>query len=327
MVPAVQAMGQMLFLPMIMIGGVGVPLTTLPVWARSVAGFFPGRYAVELLQPCFDGTPAGGWSAIGNVAALAVIAVAGFVAGAALFRWESSQKAGGRAYAIAGGAAVSWIIVGIVAMSVAGNRQSGVTQPSVKPFSRSRPATAPLELPSTSTSPTSAATAPVQPWDRITDEQIQSIKFNDLPPDDGNVTPLAPSATELPVPEEAARMKDFVDQLGVWEPGQVGNPGDRVRRLLAVASIADYTQDNCEGPIARAVFDRLHADVDPQTLVPILSWVVLHPDEGPALTNTPELGLKGPVNEAMVRARSLIYAQKLLGRLLGKLPDVAPAPQ
>ena len=53
-VPAVQALGQCIFLPMIMIGGVGVPLTALPVWAQRIAGFMPGRYAVEILQPCFD---------------------------------------------------------------------------------------------------------------------------------------------------------------------------------------------------------------------------------------------------------------------------------
>src|SRR5205814_5536299 len=54
-VPAVQALGQAVFLPMIMIGGVGVPLRVLPNWAQQVAGFFPGRYAVEALQPCFNG--------------------------------------------------------------------------------------------------------------------------------------------------------------------------------------------------------------------------------------------------------------------------------
>ena len=55
-VPAVQALGQCIFLPMIMIGGVGVPLAVLPVWAQRVAGFMPGRYAVEVLQPCFNAT-------------------------------------------------------------------------------------------------------------------------------------------------------------------------------------------------------------------------------------------------------------------------------
>ncbi len=58
-VPAVQALGQAIFLPVIIIGGVGVPLTTLPAWAQTVAGFLPGRYAVEALQPCVDGARPG----------------------------------------------------------------------------------------------------------------------------------------------------------------------------------------------------------------------------------------------------------------------------
>ena len=53
-VPAVQALGQAIFLPMIIIGGVGVPLRILPGWAQTVAGFLPGRYAVDALQACVN---------------------------------------------------------------------------------------------------------------------------------------------------------------------------------------------------------------------------------------------------------------------------------
>ena len=41
-VPAVQALGQCIFLPMIMIGGVGVPLTALPDWARACRRLYAG---------------------------------------------------------------------------------------------------------------------------------------------------------------------------------------------------------------------------------------------------------------------------------------------
>ena len=51
-VPAVQALGQCIFLPMLIIGGVAVPLASLPDWAQRLSGFFPGRYAVEALQSC-----------------------------------------------------------------------------------------------------------------------------------------------------------------------------------------------------------------------------------------------------------------------------------
>ncbi len=58
-VPAVQALGQAIFLPMIMIGGVGVPLEMLPAWVQHVAAFFPGRVR---------GTGAGGLPARGGIA-------------------------------------------------------------------------------------------------------------------------------------------------------------------------------------------------------------------------------------------------------------------
>lgn len=45
-VPAVQALGQCLFLPMLIIGGVAVPLASLPDWAQHVSAFFPGRYEI-----------------------------------------------------------------------------------------------------------------------------------------------------------------------------------------------------------------------------------------------------------------------------------------
>jgi ABC-type multidrug transport system permease subunit len=49
-VPSVQALGQCIFLPMIMIGGVGIPLLALPAWAQDASGFMPGRYAVRVLE-------------------------------------------------------------------------------------------------------------------------------------------------------------------------------------------------------------------------------------------------------------------------------------
>ncbi len=41
-VPAVQALGQAIFLPMIMVGGVGIPLAVLPVWTRHLRAFCRG---------------------------------------------------------------------------------------------------------------------------------------------------------------------------------------------------------------------------------------------------------------------------------------------
>jgi ABC-2 type transport system permease protein len=156
-VPAVQALGQCLFLPMILIGGVGVPLAALPVWAQRVAGFMPGRYAVELLQPCFQasGSPQ---SAGFRLAALAVIGLAAGLAGAMLFRWEPGRRVGAANWWVMA-ALASWAAVGAFAWG------TGRLQPVL---------------------PEGTA------WSNITEAQIAEIRFDGLPGDHDLVAPLAP---------------------------------------------------------------------------------------------------------------------------------------
>ena len=72
-VPAVQALGQCIFLPMLMIGGVAVRLESLPSWAQHVSAFFPGRYAVEAMQRAATGNGGAGFDFL----ALSLIAAAG----------------------------------------------------------------------------------------------------------------------------------------------------------------------------------------------------------------------------------------------------------
>lgn len=115
-VPAVQALGQTIFLPMLIIGGVAVPLTSLPDWALHLSAYFPGRYAVEAIQATVNGD---GLSAVGfSLVALVLIGVAACVAGAGLFRWDARQRfatspgKGWLAVALAG-----WVGVGLLAQS------------------------------------------------------------------------------------------------------------------------------------------------------------------------------------------------------------------
>jgi ABC-2 type transport system permease protein len=113
-VPAVQALGQCIFLPMLIIGGVAVPLATLPDWAQRLSAFFPGRYAVQALQACANGT--GLTSAQFSVFALLLIGAAGCLAGSKLFRWDAQQRfatAPGKAWV--GVALAAWVAVGIMA--------------------------------------------------------------------------------------------------------------------------------------------------------------------------------------------------------------------
>jgi ABC-type multidrug transport system permease subunit len=113
---AVQALGQSLFLPMIMIGGVGVPLDMLPDWGKHVATFLPGRYAVQALDRCVMDFPAAS-TLYGpyNLIALAAIGLASTFAAAKLFRWENTQKLPPRAMLWITLSLATWAAVGLVA--------------------------------------------------------------------------------------------------------------------------------------------------------------------------------------------------------------------
>jgi ABC-2 type transport system permease protein len=115
-VPAVQALGQCIFLPMLIIGGVAVQLASLPAWAQHVSAFFPGRYAVEAMQTAVtgDGLEAAGFS----ILALVMIGASACLAGVKMFRWDANQRfvaRGGKGWVAA--ALAAWAAVGLLAES------------------------------------------------------------------------------------------------------------------------------------------------------------------------------------------------------------------
>ena len=115
-VPAVQALGQSIFLPMLVIGGVAVPLSILPAWAQRLSSFFPGRYAVEAIQASVTGD--GVRTALFAALALVVIGAAASLAGAMMFRWDAQQRfvhARGKGWVAA--ALAAWVFVGVMAES------------------------------------------------------------------------------------------------------------------------------------------------------------------------------------------------------------------
>jgi ABC-2 type transport system permease protein len=283
-VPAVQALGQCLFLPMIMIGGVGVPLAVLPVWAQRLAGFMPGRYAVEALQPCFSdlsGLRGAGF----NLVALAVIGAAAGTVGIKLFRWDAGRRVGRAPRLWVGAALLSWIVVGLTAAL------TGRLKPVL---------------------PEAAA------YEAITDAQIDAITYQGLPGDSEFVTPLAPPFKDA---ADAARMDAFAGRLRAWAPGRLDDVGQSVRNLVGVAAIADAAREPRESEIARVVFDLLKTRFGREDLRRALAWIILSPEDGTVVNNTPELGFHRHPPEVTVRSRSVLYAQKYLGRLQGKISD------
>jgi ABC-2 type transport system permease protein len=212
-VPAVQALGQCIFLPMLIIGGVAVPLSSLPDWAQRVSSFFPGRYAVEALSACVmgDGLSVSRFS----VLALILIGSAGCLAGAKMFRWDAQQRfaaASSKGWVFV--ALAAWVAVGVTAESrghVSRTRTTATNQnvaapaaaPSVAPPVVAPPMVAPpvtTSLPQPEPSPTAKEEAP--PTSTPAPSTVKTApaptpKPAPLP----SVTPQAPgNGSDLPVP-------------------------------------------------------------------------------------------------------------------------------
>ncbi len=283
-VPAVQALGQCLFLPMILLGGVGVPLAVLPDWAQRFAGFMPGRYAVVALQAGFAGAPGPVGTGFAFLA-LGIVGAAAVAIGVLLFRWDARHRAGRRQRLGAALALSAWLAVGVIAAATG----------------RLRPL-----LP------------PGYEWREITAAQIASINYENLPGDGDLVTRLAPP---LPRPLASARLESIAARLPAWSGAPADNPGQAVRHLVCLATIADLAQDPQEGEIARLVYDHLRDAYPSDELRHGLAWVVLCPDDGTVITSAPALGLRRDIDENAIRNRAPLYAQKFLGRLVGTIRE------
>ena len=306
-VPAVQALGQCIFLPMLMIGGVAVRLESLPAWAQHLSLFFPGRYAMEALQLSAAGT---GLSRAGfDFAALLLTGVAGAIAAGAMFRWDKAF-APGRAWLLL--AIGMWVAVGVAA------EMRGLASISAVKDTREVRSARDYAL-----APPNAKAAPTF-WQDVTQADIDGIDFKRLPPDEGIVSPLS-RGDETPDPVTQPALDRIRDGLPGWAPGNVSDPVQRTRNLLAVAAVPDILQmEQVERFVPRLVFARLQAVVPPRALPKILYWIAMHPDEGDdrAMHQLGRFGLPditGPTRP--VRGRVMLYAFKLLGRLAGPLPN------
>lgn len=282
-VPAVQALGQCLFLPMIMIGGVGVPLEVLPAWAQKAAGFMPGRYAVEALQRAFS-DPAGLRGAGFQLLALATIGAAAAAVGIRLFRWDSTQRPPRSSRAWIAVALLAWIAVGLTAAGTGRLAPIGAAGSS---------------------------------YATVSEAEMDQITYDDLTSDNELVTRLAPPFD----PGTAERMRDFSTRLAAWPRAKTEDPVQAARYLLSVAAIADVTADLREAEIGRVVFNELQSRHPTDRLRRVLAWIILNPDAGRVTGAAPEFGFRREISERAVRERSVMYAKKYLGRLLGKLPD------
>ncbi len=305
-VPAVQALGQCIFLPMLMIGGVAVRLESLPGWAQHMSAFFPGRYAVEAMQ--LSATGSGLASAGFDLLALALIAAAAAIAAAAMLRWDKARPPRRGWLLLALG---MWLAVGVMA-----EMRGAVTIGAPQDTRAVGPATDYV------TWPAGRGTARSS-WQDVTDADIAAIAFDRLPSDEGIVSPVSRS-DEKPDPAILPQLDRIADALPGWAPGNVTDPVQRARNLLMIAAVPDILQmEQMERFVPRLVFARLQAVIPPRDLPKILAWIALHPDAGSdaAIHQLQVFGLPditGPTGP--VRRRVMLYAFKLLGRLSGHIP-------
>ena len=253
-VPAVQALGQCIFLPMLIIGGVAVRLASLPEWAQHVSAFFPGRYAVEALQASVTG---GGLGASRfSLLALVLTGVAGCVAGAKLFRWDAQQRfLAGAGKVWIGPVLAAWLAVGGLAewrgrIAIAADAAEPVSKGTVPPG----PVAAAVEVRVEPPQP-AAPPPPPAPWEKITAEDIAGLDYR-VPPDGGVVSPIAP---EDDLPEDLT--KDEVEAvrngLGDWPMAKTVDEIQNVRYVLCVAAVPDAIQMPVERYLPRVVYHYL----------------------------------------------------------------------
>lgn len=291
-VPAVQALGQCIFLPMLIIGGVAVPLTSLPDWALHLSAYFPGRYAVAAMQAAFTGD---GLRSVGfSLAALGLIGVAACVAGAGLFRWDARQRfATSRGKAWLAVALAGWVGVGLAARAqgrvipaeLAAERaaQAGattsVTAPAVPtPPPASVPVTPAPPEPEVTQAPPTTSTVPTP----TTVEPATAPPSSAAPPSSTTTAATPPTPAPTTVPPAAA-------------PAREPAPWERV-------TLAEINRD--------LVFDRLPPDSGVVTPVASTDQQVPDQETSDALDQM-YAGLQtwapGRVPDVLERARNLLF--------------------
>jgi ABC-type transport system involved in cytochrome c biogenesis permease component len=318
-VPAVQALGQCIFLPMLIIGGVAVPLASLPDWALHVSAFFPGRYAAEALQTAVTGAGLAGMRF--SLLALVLIGAAGCLAGAKLFRWDAQQRffqrQGKGWLAVALGA---WLAVGALAewrgrIALPADAEARPAAPAVGP------APVPAPVPPAFTPPSAPVTppAPLTGWQTMTSKDLDALDFR-VPPDGGVVSPFAPPDDE-PIDFVADLVNGVRSKLPTWAPGAVKDEVQAVRNILFVAAVPDAVQLPVERYLPGVVLEHLVQRYPKEKLVKLLTWIAQHPEEGSVIDDISDLGIDGAAGDPLlVQERAYLYALKFLIRLTDRKP-------
>lgn len=362
-VPAVQALGQCIFLPMLVIGGVAVRIETLPGWAQHLSAYFPGRYAVAALQVSTtgDGLRSAGFA----VLALLMIGAAGSLAGTKLFRWDQQQRFArldGKGWVA--GALASWVVVGLLAgatgqvtIGVPRGEDSGsmltILQPRPAPeeqlsgAAETAVAVAPDPVSAAVDSPTVAAGArrdsaaysavpPADPgtgasvegadtWRTVDPALFTQVNYGALPADHGVIAPVATVYDEI-FDETREKLECVQSRLPDWAPARTTDVVQRTRNLLYIAAVVDLFQvEELERVLPLLIFDHLERSIPRQDLEKVLYWIAAHPEEGDesAASRLPEVCIE--LDAPANRTEMRARTQFYALKLLGRLVGVIPS--
>ena len=168
-----------------------------------------------------------------------------------------------------------------------------------------------------------SAPAPVaaEPWKAYTKVDFARLDIANVPPDNGNVTPIA-AANDEPDMSQRADLAQIESALPKWGPAQVTDRVQMVRNILYIAGTLDESQTNTERFVPYLVMNYLQTRIPTEELTQILCWIANHPNDGDASAafRIQELGVFANVDEQdipEIRRRNQWYATKFVWWLLG----------
>jgi ABC-type transport system involved in cytochrome c biogenesis permease component len=315
-VPAVQALGQCIFLPMLIIGGIAVPLESLPDWAQHVSAFFPGRYAVEALKASVMGD--GLDTATFSLLALLLIGGAGCLTGGRLFRWDSQQRfaaIAGKAWVVV--ALLAWAVVGIAAetrhrtlvRSTVAARQPAPSALTAQPAPTPAPSSSappPVATPDKSAELHPPAAASPGPPSTSATPKVEPARPT-MPPAPVASAPVAPKTTAPdPTPSSPSPPSEAAPPTPAKPAGSAAPPDWQKSSIEDIDREIDFTRlppdSGVVTPIARP-----DEDPDPEVAEQLETLRTRLPDWPP-----------GKVADPVQRARNLLY--------IAAVPDVLQTP-
>jgi hypothetical protein len=164
-------------------------------------------------------------------------------------------------------------------------------------------------------SPAFAASA----YEKITDDEIAKLTYEDVEEDNGFVCPWAPELTHLD-DERKQRLEDWARKLSDWDPGKVEDIGQLVKNYCCLMSLIDIVHGEWEGEAPVKIYEKLTLEIPVDKLKKAAAWVHLKPDEGEIISKISDLDIDADVDKDFVKERATLYGKKILGRLMNKLP-------